>query len=240
MPNHAEKYFRSSFWPTTVRRAYAAAFAIVLVSCAVSIYAYPRVPDRVASHWNARGEVDGYLPKAVGLFLIPSILFLLVLFLALIPMIDPLKANIEKFRSYYDGFIVLFCLFILTVHLQVVLWNLGVQLDPGMTLPIGIGALFYYTGILLEKAKRNWFIGIRTPWTLSSEEVWNKTHQVGSRMFKAAGAIAVLGAFFGRLSVYFIMIPIFAAATYLAVYSYVEYHKEVKGSGVQDSSIAND
>ena len=211
-----------------MRRSYGAAIAIVLASCAVSIYAYPQVPDRVASHWNARGEVDGYLPKAVGLFLVPSILFVLVLFFASIPMIDPLKANIEKFRSYYDGFIVLFCLFIFTVHLQVVLWNLGVQLDPGMTLPIGIGALFYYTGILLEKAKRNWFIGIRTPWTLSSDEVWNKTHQVGSRMFKAAGAIAVLGAFFGRLSVYFIMIPIFAAAVYLAVYSYVEYQKQVR------------
>jgi uncharacterized membrane protein len=202
--------------------------SIVLAALAVALFSYPQMPNQMASHWNAQGEVDGYMSRFWGTFLLPFIMILLALFFAVIPKIDPLKENIQKFRKYFDGFIVLFLLFMFLIYLQTILWNFGVEISPNIVLPIGIGLLFVYVGILLENAKRNWFIGIRTPWTLSSDVVWERTHKIGAKLFKIAGGLAVIGAFFGNYAMYFILVPVLLAAAYLIVYSYFEYQKETK------------
>ncbi|MEM2728714.1 MAG: SdpI family protein, partial [Candidatus Bathyarchaeia archaeon] len=88
--------------------------------------------------------------------------------------------------------------------------------------------LFFYIGILCENSRRNWFIGIRTPWTLSSDRVWEKTHRLGGKLFKAAGVIAMLGALIQEHAFILILAPIIFAAAYTIIYSYVEYQKEVK------------
>jgi len=186
------------------------------------------MPEKIASHWNAQGQVDGYISKFWGLFLIPFILIGLAILFVAIPKIDPLKANIEKFRKYYDGFVILFFVFMLSVHFHLILWNLGVRISPNIIFPIGIGILFFYVGILCENAKRNWFIGIRTPWTLSSERVWEKTHKIGGKLFKIAGIITFLGVFFQSYALFFILVLIISVAVYTIIYSYLEYQKEVK------------
>lgn len=203
-------------------------FSMILLSLIISIYFYPRMPEQMASHWNARGQVDGYLPKLKGLFLIPFILIGLGLLFVAIPRIDPLKANIEKFRRYYDGFIILFFIFMLSIHFQVILWNIGIKISPNVILPIGLGVLFFYTGILFENAERNWFIGIRTPWTLSNEKVWSKTHKIGGKLFKIAGVIAFLGVLFQKYALFFIIVPVILIAVYTIIYSYFEYQKEIR------------
>ncbi len=116
----------------------------------------------------------------------------------------------------------------LLVYVQTILWNLGTEISPNIVIPIGLGFLFYYIGILFENAKRNWFIGIRTPWTLSSEKVWNKTHKIGSKMFKITGIIVLTGFLFQKYIIYFTMVPVLFVAFYLVIYSYVEYQKEKK------------
>ena len=93
---------------------------------------------------------------------------------------------------------------------------------------MGLGLLFYYTGILLEHAERNWFIGIRTPWTLSSERVWKKTHKRGGILFKISGIIAAFSIFFQAYAFYFTIIPILLVALYTIVYSYYEYERETQ------------
>jgi uncharacterized membrane protein len=201
---------------------------VILASFAVSIFFYPQMPNEMASHWNAQGEVDGYTSRFWETFLLPFTMIILALFFAIIPKIDPLKENIEKFRKYFDGFIILFLVFMLLVHFQIILWNFGIQISPNTIMPIAIGFLFFYIGILLKNAKRNWFIGIRTPWTLSSENVWNKTHKIGAKLFKIAGIISIIGVFFQSYSIFFILIPTFFTAFYLIVYSYFEYQKEKK------------
>jgi len=211
-----------------MRKSEIIVFGIILLSFIISIYFYPQMPEKMASHWNIQGEVDNYMPKFWGLFLIPFILIGLSLLFVAIPKIDPLKTNIEKFRKYYDGFIILFSIFVLSIHLQVILWNLGIKIGPSIFVPIGMGILFFYIGILCENAKRNWFIGIRTPWTLSSERVWEKTHRIGGKLFKIAGVIAFVGIFFQRYVLFFILIPIISVAFYTIIYSYFEYQKEVK------------
>ncbi|MBN2478112.1 SdpI family protein, partial [Candidatus Micrarchaeota archaeon] len=77
----------------------------------------------------------------------------------------------------------------------------------------------------------NWFVGIRTPWTLSSEEVWNKTHKMGSKLFKAAGIIAFFGIIFPVYTVYLVLIPALTSVCWLFVYSYLEYNAETKKKG---------
>ena len=129
----------------------------VIVSFIIGIYLYSQMPEQMASHWNAQGQVDDYMPRFWGVFLMPLVLVVLTLLFIIIPRIDPLKKNIEKFRKYYDGFIILFFIFMLLVYVQTILWNLGIEISPNLVFPILMGLLFFYIGILLENAKRNWF-----------------------------------------------------------------------------------
>lgn len=211
-----------------IRKSEIIILGMLLLSFTISIYFYPQMPEEMASHWNVRGEVDDYISKFWGLFLMPFILVGLALLFIVIPRIDPLKANIEQFRRYYDGFIILFFVFMLSIYFWTVLWNLGIEISSNIIFPIGLGILFFYCGILCENAKRNWFIGIKTPWTLSNEKVWDKTHKIGGKLFKIAGVITLVGVFFQNYVIFFILVPVILVAVYTVVYSYIEYQKEVK------------
>lgn len=211
-----------------MKKAYIIIIIIILISFIIGIYFYSRVPDQLASHWNAKGEVDDYMSKFWGLFLMPIVSIVLFLLFLLIPKIDPLKKNIEKFRKYFDTFVVLIILFLFYIYLLTIFWNIGIRFDMGQAIIPALGILFYYIGVLLKHAKRNWFIGIRTPWTLSSEKVWEKTHQLGSKLFKISGVIAFLGIFFQGLAIWFVIIPAILVSFYTLAYSYFAYQKENK------------
>ena len=199
---------------------------VILISFVIGIYFYSQFPDRIASHWNIKGEVDGYMSKCWGLFLMPIILLGLWLLFLLIPRIDSLKKNIEKFRKYFDVFIVLITLFLFYIYLLAIAWNTGMRFDMGRAMVPAMGILFYYIGVLLKHAKRNWFIGIRTPWTLSSDKVWEKTHEIAGKFFKIAGVIALLGIFFPQWVFLIVVAPVLLFVIYIFVYSYFLYQKE--------------
>lgn len=209
-----------------MKKSYWIIITITLLSFGIGIYFYPQLPDTVASHWNFRGEVDSYMSKFWGLFLMPIISLSLFLLFLFIPKIDPLKANIEKFRKYFDAFIVLIVVFLFYIYLLSIFWNLGFRFDMGRAVVPSLGILFYYCGVLIENAKRNWFVGIRTPWTLSSDKVWHKTHKIGGKLFKIAGVIAFLGVILPKYALFFVLIPAILTAIYTVVYSYFEYQKE--------------
>jgi uncharacterized membrane protein len=209
-------------------------WAIVALSFIAGFCFYPHMPQKMATHWGCGGQVDGYMSRTIGVFLMPLVLTGVVLFFIAIPRIDPLRANIEKFRKHYDGFAILLSIFLLALHLQMLSWNIGIEISPNKTMPIGLGILFFYIGIICENVKRNWFLGIRTPWTLSNEIVWEKTHKIGAKLFKAVGVITFLGFFFSRYAVLFVIIPVLLAALYTIIYSYIEYRK------VQKSDIAKE
>lgn len=204
-----------------------AVLVIILLSFIIGIYLYPQMPDRMASHWNVQGQVDDYMSKFWGLFLMPIISVGLLLLFLLIPKIDPLKKNIQKFRKYYDLFILFFIIFLFYIYLLAIFWNLNFRFNMIRMMVPALGILFYYVGVLVKNAKRNWSIGIRTPWTLSSERVWAKTHKIGGKLFKAAGIITMLGALFQKYAFFFLM-PVIAVVIYLVFYSYFEYQKETK------------
>lgn len=203
-----------------------AIIVVIATSFITAIISYPYLPEKLASHWNSQGEVNGYMSKFWGLFIIPFTMLILSLLFITIPKIDPLKENIEKFRKYYDTFILLFLIYMLAIYFETILWNFGFKINFNVTIPISISILFFYIGILLENAKRNWFIGIRTPWTLSNEKVWDKTHKIGGKLFKACAIITFFGAIFPDYALFFILIPVFSSAFYTIAYSYFEYQKE--------------
>ncbi|MCI0556082.1 MAG: SdpI family protein [Anaerolineae bacterium] len=189
---------------------------------------WDRLPDQMASHWNINDQVDGYMPKFWGVFMVPLItLGMFVLFLV-IPSIDPLKANIAQFREAFNLFIVLMVAFMLYIYGLTLAWSLGYTgFRMSSSILPAIGLLFIFIGFMLRQAKRNFFIGIRTPWTLSSDRVWDKTHQIGSTLFIVAGALAVIGSFFGGTTAFWmLMVPIFGSTIFLVVYSYVLYKQE--------------
>jgi uncharacterized membrane protein len=211
-----------------MRKSTIVVLGIILLSFIIGISLYPQMPDKMASHWNLQGKVNGYMPKFWGLFLLPLMLIGIASLFIIIPRIDPLQANIEKFRKYYDRFIILFSAFLLWIYLFTILWNLGFKFHISLALLPAFAILFYYIGILCENAKRNWFIGIRTPWTLSNEKVWEKTHKIGGKLFKIAGVIALLGVLFQSYALFFILMPVLLVASYTIIYSYFEYQKETK------------
>jgi uncharacterized membrane protein len=203
------------------------AIALMLALTAVVTFAaYPVMPDIVASHWNAAGELDGTMPKFWGLILIPLLMYGFCALFAVLPRIDPLRKNYRKFQDYYEGFVLVFAAFLFFIQLQIILWGMGMHVSPNLTMPIMIGILFIYIGFLIEHAEPNWFVGIRTPWTLSSETVWKKTHDRGGTLFKLAGMVSMVGVLGGIYTWLFIIVPALAVAAYTVVYSYVEFEKE--------------
>jgi len=203
-------------------------FVLIALQVVFSAAVYNQLPAQMASHWGVNDQVNGFISRFWGAFLMPLLsLGLLGLFL-LIPGIDPHKANIAQFRGAFNLFIMLMTAFLTYVHGLTLAWNLGFtgfQMTTAL-LP-AMGLLFIFVGYLLEKAKRNFFIGIRTPWTLSSDTVWNKTHALGSKLFIASGIITFFGAFFGGITAFlFLFIPLMGSALFLIVYSYFLYRQE--------------
>jgi uncharacterized membrane protein len=184
----------------------------------------------MASHWDINDQVDGYVPKFWGVFLMPLVTLGMFLLFLVVPSIDPLKANIAKFRETFNTFIALIIAFMIYMHGLTLAWSLGYQ---GFKLSMAVlpfmGVLFIFMGYLMKRAKRNWFIGIRTPWTLSSDRVWDETHRLGSILFTASGVLAIIGSLFGGMTAFWLMFaPLMGSALFLVVYSYVLYRRELK------------
>jgi uncharacterized membrane protein len=198
---------------------------LVIVSFAVGIYIYPQMPEQMASHWGIEGQVNGYMFKFWGVFLMPIISLAMAFLFILLPRIDPLKKNIDQFRKYFDRFIILLFLFLLYIYGLTIYWNLGKVFDMGTLMVPALAILFYYCGVLMKNSKRNFHIGIRTPWTLSSDVVWDKTHKIGAKLFKASGAICLLGLIWPKAAMWFVLVPVIFSTLFVFVYSYLEYKK---------------
>ena len=203
--------------------------ALVVIAVAFSAAVYDRLPVQVASHWNINDQVNGYMSRFWGAFLMPILsLGMLGLFL-LIPHIDPLKANIAKFREAFNAFITTIMAFLLYMHFLTLFWNLGYQnFRISQALLPAMGLIFIFAGLMMMKAKRNFFIGIRTPWTLSSDRVWDETHRIGSWIFIAIGIITMLTIFFGEIGIYIMLVVLLIGVIIPVVYSYFLYQDETK------------
>jgi len=205
---------------------------MIVAAAGLSLAVYERLPDRVASHWNMNDQVDGTMPRVWGAFLMPVISLAMLGLFMLIPVIDPMRANIASFRGLFNVFIAVIVAFMLYLHVLTLLWNQGLQTFRMSTalLP-AMGLLFIFMGALLRRAKRNFFIGIRTPWTLASDRVWDRTHQLGSRLFIVSGILALVGAFFpGAVAYGLVLVPVLVSTLVVLIYSYILWRAEQTNS----------
>jgi uncharacterized membrane protein len=141
--------------------------------------------------------------------------------LIILPKIDPRGSNYAKFGGTFEGIIVSIMLFMLGIHIMILRAGLGYPVAMQRVVPLGIGVLFVVMGNLLPRARPNWFVGIRTPWTLSSDRVWEKTHRLGGRLFVSGGILIVLAALTMEQWALIVLVTVVLLCT-----SYVEWKRE--------------
>ena len=200
--------------------------SIILLATITGVIAYPMLPEQIASHWNAAGKANGYMGKFWGIFLLPAVMAGMFLIYFFIPKLDPLKKNIDLFRSTYNSFWIWMFAFFAYIFGLSIMWNVGYIFNFTIAIVPAIAALFYIIGGVLEKSKRNWFVGIRTPWTLSSDIVWDKTHKLGGKLFKIVAIVSLLGMFVpDSYIIGMTVIPVVLVTVVTMLYSYLEYRK---------------
>lgn len=209
------------------RAAFLAAWLCALAALGVGLAFYGALPDPMITHWSGGGVANGYMSKALGIFLIPAIIALVSSLLLLIPRIDPLRANIESFRAQFNVCIVVLAMILALMQCAVIAANLNHAINIVVVAIPAVGMIFFVIGILLPSTKRNYFIGIRTPWTLASDEVWERTHRFGGMLFKALGVIALLSLLAPAYAIYTFIIPVVIALCGLIFYSYVVYREQL-------------
>ena len=205
-------------------------FVVVAITMGFSLWAYPRLPGEVPSHWNLRGEVDDHAPKLLVALLVPVMLLVMRGVFEILPQIDPKRANYPMFIDTYWRIANGSFLLLGAVHVAVLGIGLGWDLNLNRALMIGLGVLMLIIGNYLSRVQPNWFIGIRTPWTLSSETVWRRTHRTGSWLFVALGMMTLVVSVIARAPTLALVVPVIAvAALGLVVQSYVLWRKEQQG-----------
>lgn len=176
----------SGDWPLWVL------FAALVV---LVIWAYPRLPDPMPSHWNVHGQVDDYMAKATATFLFLTLIAGIYVGMLFLPLIDPRRENYAKFAGAYTWFRRVLVVFLMGVYLLTILYALGLEMDVGRFVQAGMSLLFLLLGNFLGQVRHNYFVGVRTPWTLADEEVWAKTHRLTGKLFVLAGILGLATVF---------------------------------------------
>lgn len=200
---------------------------LLAASLVASFYFYAHFPDQVVIHWDIAGQPNGYGSRALAAYFFPCLLIAIyALFLAL-PFLDPKKDRYQEFAPTYHNFKNILILALTVLYFLASLANLGWVVPLDYYVPFIIGVLFFIIGSQLTNIKPNWFLGIRTPWTLSSETVWTKTHRLGGRLFMICGLLMALTGLLPVSWRAFIFIAIMAILLIGTIsYSYVIYVQE--------------
>lgn len=205
------------------------ALCLIILSLATGVYFYNNLPERIAIHWNFAGQPDGYGSGQTQALVFPAMVIGMYLLFLVFPYLDPKKERYEQFSKVYHIFKDMILALFVIIFFVVGFNGMGYNLPVGLIIPGLIGLLFIIIGNYMAKIKMNWFMGIRTPWTLSSEEVWNKTHRFGGKMFILAGILMIAQTVLPnawKLWVFIVMLAVMFLGT--IGYSYIVYLKEKK------------
>lgn len=179
-----------------VRPGLLATAAAVVVMAALSIWLYGDLPERVPTHWNASGEADGWSSRATAVVLLPLILLGTSAVLAVVPLIDPRRRNLERSAKPYQAVWVGVAVLLAAIH-GFILFTAGESESQPPVARFALlltGGLLLVVGNYLGKIRSNWFAGVRTPWTLSSERSWARTHRLAGLLFVLVGALSMVAA----------------------------------------------
>lgn len=196
---------------------------IILLPVVAGLVLWNDLPDRIPTHWNASGEIDGWSSKAFAIFGLPGIMLAAQWLCALGTAADPKKAN----HSDKILHLVLWIVPALTVLLMTMTYAtaLGVAVKVEMIMPVVVGLVLAIIGNYLPKCKQSYTVGIKLPWTLSSEENWNRTHRFAGRLWLVCGLVLMLTGFFGGFWIFFGIVLVMVLVP--TVYSYILHSKGI-------------
>ena len=203
--------------------------SLTVVVLVATVVAYPHLPSSVATHWNVHNQPNGYSPKW-ALFLIgPGFMAGMMLLMYFLPWLSPKNFEVDSFRSTYLQ-IMLMLVTMVAYFYAVVLWaDVGHSLNMGRAIVGGVCLLFAVLGNLMGKVRRNFYIGVRTPWALANERVWNATHRFAAKTLVAAGLVGLVlmaAGLDGRP----VMVVLMAGALVPVVYS-LFFYKQLERRG---------
>lgn len=204
---------------------------IAVVALAASIWAYPQLPPTVATHWSLNGTPDGFSSRGWALAIVPIVLIAMTVLFNVLPKVDPRGENYAKFLTTYWLIANAVVVFLLVAHGMIIASGLGYTVRVDRLMPLGVGLLFIFLGNYLTRVEPNWFVGIRTPWTLSSDVVWRKTHRTGGLLMVVGGLVLAIGAFLPHAA----FLPLFVTTIVLVAVipiaqSYVLWKREQRKS----------
>jgi len=201
----------------------------VLITILFSTFVYPMLPEQLPTHWGINGEVDGYSPRLVGVAIAPLIGLVLVVLKEVLPRIDPHRARYSSFRGTYELIFNLIVLFLFVLQVAILGYALGWPISVVGVIQVSVGVLFVALGNELARVQPNWFMGIRTPWTLANEEVWRRTHRVSGRLLVVVGIVlALIVPFLPGLAAFVTtMTLVLGFAIFSIAYSYLMWRRVV-------------
>jgi len=198
---------------------------LTLLTIVLGVAAYPSLPSDMVCGWDSFGQASSYLPKFWGVFLFPLILAFVYLLWFSIPRLEPMKKNLEVFRHSYNGFWLVVAVFFFYIFTLVLGANAGWEFDFRQAIAPALALLLASIAALLEHSRRNFFVGIRTPWTLSSDKVWKRTHILGAKLFYLCAVSTFAGAVYPEFLLWYLLVPLAVTVLITVSYSYIEFRR---------------
>jgi uncharacterized membrane protein len=200
---------------------------IVAGAAAFSAIVYGRLPDEIPTHWDLKGNVNCWSSRTWAAWLMPAILVAMAVILPRLPAIDPKRENYAKFRPTYDLVVYGTMTLVAILHVTTLGASLGWPISMDRVTPVLVGAMLVLLGNVLPRARPNWLFGIRTPWTLTNDRVWERTHRLGGLLFVIAGIALAASSFVMPAAAFPIVIgAVIVASVVTVVYSYFAWKEE--------------
>ena len=196
----------------------------ILLLAAYVAWMYAALPDPMPTHWNAAGQADDYMPKLQGAIVLTAVPAFIFIIFRLIPVISPRGFRTESFAGVLNILMTASVVFGSIIGIVAIQAALGAEFNISTVVMVAVGLLLMVLGNFMGKVRKNFFVGIRTPWTLASDEVWAKTHRLGGWCLVIAGAAMALLAVLAP-TVEWIIYIVVAMALIPVVYSYVAYRR---------------
>lgn len=197
------------------------ALAVILAIVGILI-----MPDTIPTHFGPSGAPDAWGSKYMVL-LYPAILVLVTVLAVPMIKLDPKQGNYERFGKYYYNFFFGFALFFVAMEVANIAIALGADINVGSIICFMTGVLMFFVGNMMPKIKQNFFFGIKTPWALTDEENWFKTHRMGGKTFAAGGIVIMIAAFIpGEFKIWIVLAAIIVMTLIPFVYSYMLFKRK--------------
>jgi uncharacterized membrane protein len=198
-----------------------------LLALGFSAAVLTKLPEQVPTHFDIHGEPDDWMSRNYAAFAVPIFAFALMAMFNLLPKISPRRQNLDRFDDTYWLIANTVVLFVCALHVLVLGRALGWPVDIASATLFGVGLLFMVLGNVLPRTRSNWWMGIRTPWTMESENVWRATHRLAGKTFMVGGAVTVIAAMLPESLRPWVAIGALFVAGFIPVfYSYLYWRRE--------------